>query len=43
MQKFPLYTSDVEIVKGRMDDVFLNVTGRDIGQTEDKDESRAKD
>ena len=43
MQKFPLYTSDVEIVKGRMDDVFLNVTGRDIGQTEDKDEGRAKD
>ena len=43
MQEIPLYTSDVEVVKGRMEDVFLNVTGRDIGKTEDKDEGRAKD
>lgn len=34
------YTTDVEILKGRMDDVFLNVTGRNIdgaGTDENKD------
>ena len=28
MNEFPQYTGDVEILKGTMDDVFLNVTGR---------------
>ena len=27
--------SDFEIVKGRMDDVFLAVTGKSLGTTED--------
>lgn len=30
MRDFDAYTTDVEIVKGTMDDVFLNVTGRKI-------------
>lgn len=30
LRKFDAYTRDVEILKGDMDDVFLNVTGRDI-------------
>lgn len=33
MREFDAYTSDVEIIKGTMDDVFLNVTGRDLAQT----------
>jgi len=33
MQEFDEYTKDVEIIKGTMDDVFLNVTGRNIVQT----------
>ena len=31
---FDEYTKDIEIVKGSMDDVFLNVTGRNIRHTE---------
>ena len=31
---FDEYTRDIEIVKGSMDDVFLNVTGRNIRHTE---------
>ena len=31
---FDEYTKDIEIVKGSMDDVFLNVTGRNILHTE---------
>ena len=31
---FDEYTKDIEIVKGSMDDVFLNVTGRNIQHTE---------
>ena len=31
---FDEYTRDIEIVKGSMDDVFLNVTGRNIQHTE---------
>ena len=30
MREFDAYTTDVEIIKGSMDDVFLNVTGRNI-------------
>lgn len=37
LSAFPQYTADIEILKGRMDDVFLNVTGRDITLTEDED------
>ncbi len=37
MSRFPQYTSDIEVLKGRMDDVFLNVTGRDITFTEEED------
>ena len=33
MREFDAYTADVEIIKGSMDDVFLNVTGRNIVQT----------
>ena len=36
MERFPQYTRDIEILKGRMDDVFLNVTGRDINVTEEE-------
>lgn len=31
MGKFDAFTTDVEIIKGTMDDVFLNVTGKKIG------------
>lgn len=37
IERFPQYTGDIEILKGRMDDVFLNVTGRDITVTEEED------
>ena len=37
MELYPQYTSDIEILKGKMDDVFLNVTGRDISVTEEED------
>ncbi|HIU80359.1 MAG TPA: ABC transporter ATP-binding protein [Candidatus Coproplasma excrementipullorum] len=37
IEKFPAYTQDIEILKGKMDDVFLNVTGRDITLTEEED------
>lgn len=40
MQRFPQYTADIEILKGKMDDVFLNVTGRDIEFTEEEDVSK---
>ncbi len=30
MDKFGKYLTDIELVKGNMDDVFLNVTGKDI-------------
>lgn len=33
MREFDGETRDVEIIKGTMDDVFLNVTGRDLVQT----------
>lgn len=36
MEKFPRQTSDIEILKGSIDDVFLNVTGRDITITEEE-------
>ena len=35
MRDFDAYTDDVEILKGTMDDVFLNVTGRNIILTEE--------
>lgn len=37
IERFPAYTRDIEVLKGRMDDVFLNVTGRDITVTEEAD------
>ena len=37
MADYPQYTADIEILKGKMDDVFLNVTGRDITVTEEED------
>jgi multidrug/hemolysin transport system ATP-binding protein len=37
--KYDKYATDIEILKGRMDDVFLNVTGRDINVAGDEDES----
>ena len=37
MADYPQYTVDIEILKGKMDDVFLNVTGRDITVTEEED------
>ncbi len=40
MLKYPEYTADVEILKGKMDDVFLNVTGRDISATEEENDSK---
>ncbi len=40
MERFPQYTGDIEILKGNMDDVFLNVTGRDIQFGEDGDGSK---
>ena len=30
MREFDVFTTDVEIIKGSMDDVFLNVTGHNI-------------
>ncbi len=39
LKQFDEYTKDIEIVKGNMDDVFLNVTGRKI-TTGESDESR---
>ena len=30
MRTFDAFTSDIEIIKGTMDDVFLNVTGRNM-------------
>lgn len=36
MEKFPRQTADIEILKGSMDDVFLNVTGKDIAIAEDE-------
>lgn len=30
IKKFDKYLTDIELVKGNMDDVFLSVTGRDI-------------
>ncbi len=38
LKEFDAYTKDIEIVKGNMDDVFLNVTGRKI-TTGESDES----
>jgi ABC-type multidrug transport system ATPase subunit len=37
--KYDKYATDVEILKGRMDDVFLNVTGRDINVAGEEDEN----
>ena len=37
MARYPDYTADIEVLKGKMDDVFLNVTGRDITVTEEED------
>lgn len=34
LKEFDAYTQDVEIVKGSMDDVFLNVTGKNIVSSE---------
>lgn len=36
LSRFDAYTNDVEILKGTMDDVFLNVTGRNINGEEDE-------
>lgn len=36
MREFDAYTSDIEVVKGSMDDVFLNVTGRRIEPSEEE-------
>ena len=41
MQRFDGYTTDIEIIKGTMDDVFLNVTGRDIITGEEHGENKA--
>ena len=41
MQRFDGYTMDIEIIKGTMDDVFLNVTGRDIVTGEEHGENKA--
>lgn len=41
MQRFDGYTTDIEIIKGTMDDVFLNVTGRDIVTGEEHGENKA--
>jgi ABC-type multidrug transport system ATPase subunit len=37
--KYDKYATDVEILKGKMDDVFLNVTGRDINVAGEEDEN----
>lgn len=39
LAKFAQYFSDVEIIKGNMDDVFLNVTGKDIKVLGESDEN----
>lgn len=39
LSEFGEYTSDIEILKGRMDDVFLNVTGRNINGAGEGDEN----
>ena len=36
MQRYPQYTGDIEILKGKMDDVFLNVTGRNMSVAEEE-------
>lgn len=41
MQRFDGYTMDIEIIKGTMDDVFLNVTGRDIVTGEEHGANKA--
>ena len=41
MQRFDGYTTDIEIIKGTMDDVFLNVTGRDIVTGEEHGANKA--
>ena len=41
MQRFDGYTTDIEIIKGTMDDVFLNVTGRNIVTGEEHGENKA--
>ena len=40
MREFDEYTADVEIIKGTMDDVFLNVTGRNIVQTGEEHDAK---
>ena len=35
--RYPEYTGDIEILKGKMDDVFLNVTGRNMSVAEEED------
>ena len=39
IKKFDNYLTDIELVKGNMDDVFLSVTGRDIKAMGESDES----
>lgn len=36
MSRYPEYTGDIEILKGKMDDVFLNVTGRNMSVAEEE-------
>ena len=40
MREFDRYTADVEVVKGTMDDVFLNVTGRNMAAGEGQDAAK---
>ena len=40
MREFDGETRDVEIIKGTMDDVFLNVTGRDLVQTGEENNAK---
>jgi multidrug/hemolysin transport system ATP-binding protein len=42
LTQYDKYTQDVEILKGKMDDVFLNVTGKDIKVAGEEDESEQK-
>jgi ABC-type multidrug transport system ATPase subunit len=42
LTQYDKYTQDVEILKGKMDDVFLNVTGKDIKVAGEEDESGKK-
>lgn len=39
IKKFDKYLTDIELVKGNMDDVFLNVTGKDIKTMRDSNEN----